>query len=92
MKPICRIAGAVIVLFLMFIVEIPHFSEKLVPEAQAFRGRGAAFAIGAAVGSASSPAPQQAAPPPQQAAPPPQQAAPPPQQAAPPPQQAPPAQ
>jgi hypothetical protein len=54
MKPICKIAGAVIILFLMFIADIPNLSEKLVPEAQAFRGRGAAFAVGAAVGSASS--------------------------------------
>jgi hypothetical protein len=53
MKPICKIAGAVIILFLMFIADIPYLSEKLVPEAQALRGRGAAFVVGAAVGSAS---------------------------------------
>ena len=53
MKLICKIALAVIILFLMFIADIPYLSEKLVPEAQAFRGRGAAFAVGAAVGSAS---------------------------------------
>jgi hypothetical protein len=53
MKPICKIAGAVIILFLMFIADIPYLSEKLVPEAQALRGRGAAFAVGAAAGSAS---------------------------------------
>jgi hypothetical protein len=46
MKPICKIAGAVIILFLMVIADIPNL-----PEAQAFRGRGAAFAVGAAVGS-----------------------------------------
>jgi type II secretory pathway pseudopilin PulG len=54
MKPIFRIAGAVIVLSLMFIADIPNLSELLVPEAQAFRGRGAAFVVGAAVGSSSS--------------------------------------
>jgi hypothetical protein len=53
MKPICKIVGAVTILFLMFIVDIPYLSEKLVPEAQALRGRGAAFVVGAAVGSAS---------------------------------------
>ncbi len=54
MKPICRIAGAVIILFLMSIAGLPTLSGKLVPEAQAFRGRGAAFVVGAAVGSAGS--------------------------------------
>jgi hypothetical protein len=54
MKPISRIAGAVIVLFLMCIADIPNRSDLLVPEAQAFRGRGAAFVVGAAVGSAGS--------------------------------------
>ena len=54
MKPIGKIAGAVIIIFLMFIADIPNLSEKLVPEAQAFRGRGAAFVVGAAVGSAGS--------------------------------------
>jgi hypothetical protein len=54
MKSISRIAGAVIVLFLMCIADLPTLSEKLVPEAQAFRGRGAAFVVGAAVGSAGS--------------------------------------
>jgi hypothetical protein len=74
MKPIFRITGAVIILFLMSIA--PNLSEKLVPEAQALRGRGAAFAVGAAVGSAASapaPAPAPAAAPPPQAAPAPQQ-------------------
>ena len=56
MKTICKIAGAVAILFLISIA--PYLSEKLVPEAQALRGRGAAFAVGAAVGSAASaPAP-----------------------------------
>jgi hypothetical protein len=54
MKPVYRIAGALIVLFLMSIADIPNLSVKLVPEAQAFRGRGAAFAVGAAVGSSQS--------------------------------------
>jgi hypothetical protein len=53
MKPIYGIAGAATVLFLMSVADIPFVSEKLVPEAQAFRGRGAAFAVGAAAGSAS---------------------------------------
>ncbi len=34
--------------------DLPILSGKLVPEAQAFRGRGAAFVVGAAVGSAGS--------------------------------------
>ena len=49
MKPICKIAGAVIILFLMSIADLPNL-----PEAQAFRGRGAAFVAGAAVGSSQS--------------------------------------
>ena len=58
MKQICKIAGAVSILFLMLIADIPYLSDKLVPEAQALRGRGAAFVVGAAVGSAvSAPAP-----------------------------------
>ena len=58
MKPICRIAGAVVILVLMSIADIPYLSDNLVPEAQAMRGRGAAFVVGAAVGSAgSAPAP-----------------------------------
>ena len=81
MKQICKIAGAVAILFLMSIA--PYLSGNLVPEAQALRGRGAAFVVGAAVGSAgSAPAPapapvivnvQPAAPAPA-AAPPPQPA------------------
>jgi hypothetical protein len=55
MKPICKIAGAVAVLFVMSVAGIPFVSDNLVPEAQALRGRGAAFAVGAAVGSASTP-------------------------------------
>lgn len=54
MKPTGRIAGAVIILFLISMAVLPILSEKLVTEAQAFRGRGAAFVVGAAVGSASS--------------------------------------
>ena len=42
MKPICKIAGALSAL-LLFVT--------LTPEAHAFRGRGAAFVVGAAVGS-----------------------------------------
>jgi hypothetical protein len=54
MKPISRIAGVIIILFLMCIADLPNLSDLLVPEAQAFRGRGAAFVVGAAVGSAGS--------------------------------------
>jgi nucleoid-associated protein YgaU len=54
MKPICKIAGAVILLFLLVIADVPNLSVMLVPEALAFRGRGAAFAVGAAAGSAKS--------------------------------------
>ena len=54
MKQTYRIAGAVIVLFGMSIADIPDLSVQLVPEAQAFRGRGAAFVVGAAVGSSRS--------------------------------------
>ena len=43
-----------LIVFLMFITGLPNLSEKLVPEAQAFRGRGAAFVVGAAAGSAGS--------------------------------------
>lgn len=49
-----KIAGAVVVLFGMSLADMPYLSVKLVPEAQAFRGRGAAFVVGAAVGSAGS--------------------------------------
>ena len=54
MKRAHKIAAAVVVLFGMSIAEIPYLSVKLVPDAQAFRGRGAAFVVGAAVGSAGS--------------------------------------
>ena len=54
MKPISRIAGAVLIVFLMTLVSLPILSGQLVSEAQAFRGRGAAFVVGAAVGSAGS--------------------------------------
>ena len=54
MKQTYKIAGAVVVLFGMSIAGIPYLSVKLVPEAQAWRGRGAAFVVGAAVGSARS--------------------------------------
>ena len=47
MKTICKVVGAVIIISLMFIA--PNLSEKLVPEAQALRGRGAAFAAGPGV-------------------------------------------
>jgi multidrug efflux pump subunit AcrA (membrane-fusion protein) len=54
MKTTGKIAGAVLILFLMGIADLPNLSGNLVPEAQAFRGRGAAFVVGAAVGSAGS--------------------------------------
>jgi hypothetical protein len=46
MRPTLKIAGAFLFVF--------SLSLALVPEAQAFRGRGAAFVVGAAVGSAGS--------------------------------------
>ncbi len=49
-----KIAAVVIVLFGMSIADVPYLSVTLVPDAQAFRGRGAAFVVGAAVGSAGS--------------------------------------
>jgi hypothetical protein len=54
MKPRYKIAGAVILLCSMPIADIPGLSVKLVSEAHALRGRGAAFAVGAAAGSAAS--------------------------------------
>jgi hypothetical protein len=48
-----KIAGALIVLGAMSLAEMPGVSVKLVSDAHAFRGRGAAFAVGAAAGSAS---------------------------------------
>ncbi len=89
MNPLRKVAAAVVVLILSAFAEIPYLSEYLLSSAHAFRGRGAAFAVGAAAGSASAstqgnyPAPtQQPAPVQQQAAPPQQQAAPVPQQTA----------
>jgi hypothetical protein len=72
MKTVFRIAGTALILLL-----------AIVPEAHALRGRGAAFAVGAAVGSANAAPPPTtvvvAAPPPAAApAPPPAPAAPPP--------------
>jgi hypothetical protein len=61
MRSLGKMTGAVSVLLLVLVAGIPNPSEKLVPEAQAFRGRGAAFAVGAAVGSASSASTQAAA-------------------------------
>jgi hypothetical protein len=77
MKPIYTIAGTVAVLFAMSIADIPYLSGTLISDAYALRGRGAAFAVGAAVGSSRA-SQQQAAPPPPPPAPAPQQAAPPP--------------
>jgi hypothetical protein len=54
MKQTYKIAGAVTVLVGMSIADISSLSVNLVPEAQAFRGRGAAFVVGAAVGSSRS--------------------------------------
>ncbi len=54
MNSVYRIAGALIVLVAVSIADIAGLSVTLVPEAQAFRGRGAAFVVGAAVGSAGS--------------------------------------
>jgi hypothetical protein len=54
MKQTYKIAGAVSVLFGMSIADISYLSVNLVPEAQAWRGRGAAFVVGAAVGSSRS--------------------------------------
>ena len=68
MKPICKIAGSVLALFMMLILDIPFLSEQLVPEAQAFFGRGVAFVVGASVGAASSSAHASAAASQQQAA------------------------
>jgi hypothetical protein len=68
MKPICKIAGTVLALLMMLILDIPFLSEQRVPEAQAFAGRGAAFVVGASVGAASSSAHASAAASQQQAA------------------------
>ena len=50
MKSISRTAAAVTILFAVAIADVPYLSRMLVPDAQALRGRGAAFAVGAAVG------------------------------------------
>lgn len=50
MKPVRMTAAVAVCQLLMAIAGMPNL---LVPEAQALRGRGAAFAIGAAAGSAS---------------------------------------
>jgi hypothetical protein len=68
MKPIHKIAGIVLILFLMLMANVPLLSVQLVPEAQAFFGRGAAFVVGASVGAASSSAHASAAASQQQAA------------------------
>jgi hypothetical protein len=68
MKPIHKIAGIVLILFLMLVANVPLLPVQLVPEAQAFFGRGAAFVVGASVGAASSSAHASAAASQQQAA------------------------
>ena len=54
MKPIHKIAGITLILFLMFMGNVPLLPMQLVPEAQAFFGRGVAFVAGASLGAASS--------------------------------------
>jgi hypothetical protein len=54
MKPIHKIAGIVLILFLMLMANVPLLPVQLVPEAQAFFGRGVAFVAGASLGAASS--------------------------------------
>jgi hypothetical protein len=61
MRPLGKIAGPAVFLSLISVASIPNLAGKLVPEAQAFRGRGAAFVVGAAVGSASASSTQAAA-------------------------------
>jgi hypothetical protein len=61
MKTVNRIAGALIVLGAMSLAEIAGVSVGLVSDAHAFRGRGAAFAVGAAAGSASASSAQSSA-------------------------------
>jgi len=51
MKPIFKITGTVTMLCLMSIADMPYLSGKLMSDAHAARGRGAAFAVGAAAGS-----------------------------------------
>ncbi len=54
MKSIRRTAAAAAILIMVAIADVPCLSRMLVPDAHAARGRGAAFAVGAAVGSSSS--------------------------------------
>jgi hypothetical protein len=68
MKPISKIAGTVLALFMMLTLDIPFLSEQLVPEAQAILGRGAAFVVGASAGAAAGSAKASAAASQQQAA------------------------
>jgi len=68
MKPIHKIAGIALILFLMFMGNVPLLPMQLVPEAQAFFGRGVAFVAGASLGAASSSAHASAAASQQQAA------------------------
>jgi hypothetical protein len=68
MKPIHKITGLFLILFLMLMANVPLPPVQLVPEAQAFFGRGAAFVVGASVGAASSSAHASAAASQQQAA------------------------
>jgi hypothetical protein len=53
MKSISRFAAAIVILFVVAIADVPYLSRMLVPDAQALRGRGAAFAVGAAAGKSS---------------------------------------
>ncbi len=53
MKSAYKIAGALIVLGATSVAELPGLSVTLMSDAHAFRGRGAAFVVGAAAGSAS---------------------------------------
>jgi hypothetical protein len=54
MRSISKTAAAFAILFVMSIADVPYLSRMLTPDAHALRGRGAAFAVGAAAGSASS--------------------------------------
>lgn len=53
MRSISKIAAAVAILLVVAIADIPYLSRMAVPDALALRGRGAAFVVGAAAGSAS---------------------------------------
>jgi membrane protein involved in colicin uptake len=52
MRAIGKLAGACAVLCLISIAELPYLSVNLIPDAHALRGRGAAFVVGSAAGSA----------------------------------------